>query len=152
MPSSGDGVGICSSFAFKAIHTKSALFLNTPQKWHFPAAIINYLWGIRGMWHANSTVDISDDNDVLHINCVWSCVASPTYLLTYTHKTHLSSFQPAIINQWKVTQSLTSSYLATFNQVFYFPRGVCSLVLWLNNLTGHLVAQNSNCFSIEAQA
>ncbi len=27
-PSSGDGAGICSSFAFKAIHSKTALFLD----------------------------------------------------------------------------------------------------------------------------
>ncbi len=30
--SCGDGAGICSSFAFNAIHFKSALFLETPQK------------------------------------------------------------------------------------------------------------------------
>ncbi len=31
-PSSGDGAGICSSFAFKAIHSKSALFfIHTPK-------------------------------------------------------------------------------------------------------------------------
>lgn len=82
----------------------------------------------------------------------WSCAALPTYLLTYTHKTHLSSFQLAIINQWQVTQMLTSCYLTTFNQALYFPCGFCCYILWLNNLAGHFVAKNSNCFPIEAQA
>ncbi len=46
-PSSGDGVGICSSFAFKAILQISS-FLDTPQKCHFPAVIINDLLGNLG--------------------------------------------------------------------------------------------------------
>ncbi len=44
--SSEDGAGICSLFAFKAIYTKTALFLDMPQKLHFQHVIINVLWGI----------------------------------------------------------------------------------------------------------
>ncbi len=45
-PSFGDGAGICNSF--KAVHSKTALFLDTPQKRNFPAVIINDLLGILG--------------------------------------------------------------------------------------------------------